>query len=79
MGIIRHQRALETLYFITCSLYFLISLKYLYLEDAESVHPGDEATERGLASARHANQQQMPLRLTEDTIYTQNVFQHLVE
>lgn len=39
----------------------------LDLIDAQSVHPGHEAGERGLSSAADADQEQVTLRLTEDS------------
>ena len=49
------------------------------LEDAETVHPGDEARQRRLAGAARADQQQVPLRLAEDAVDAQHVIEHLVE
>lgn len=46
---------------------------YLNLEDAQSIHPSHEATQRGLSSTRHSDKQQMALRLSEDTVDTQYV------
>ncbi len=39
----------------------------LDLIDTQSVHPGHEAGERGLPSAADADQEQVTLRLTEDS------------
>lgn len=48
-------------------------LTYLNLEDAQSIHPSNEATERGLSSTRHSDKQQVTLWLSEDTVDTQHV------
>lgn len=45
----------------------------LNLEDAQSIHPSNKATERGLSSTRYPDKQQVTLRLSEDTVDTQHV------
>jgi hypothetical protein len=52
---------------------------HLDLKDGEAVHPGDEAGEGRLARPRHPYQQEVSLRLPEDTVDAQDMIQHLVE
>ena len=49
------------------------------LEHRETVHPGDETGKCRLAGTRHANEQQMALRLSENPVDTEDVVEHFVE
>jgi len=50
-----------------------------HLEDTEAVHPRNETRQRRLARATDSDEQQMTLRLAEDTVNTQHVVQNFIK
>ena len=56
-----------------------VFIVYFDLEYSQSIHPGHKAGQCGFTGTAHTDQQQVTLRLSEDTVDTQDVIQHLVE
>ena len=52
---------------------------HLDLVHAQAVHPRHEARQGCLSRPTHSNQQQMALRLAEDTIDAKNMVKHFIE
>ena len=52
---------------------------HLDLEHAETVHPGHEAGQCGFARTAHPDQQQVALRLAEDTVNAEHMVQYFVK
>jgi len=51
----------------------------LDLEDTQSIHPRNKARQRRLSGSADTDEQQMTLRLTEDTVNTQDVVENFVK
>ncbi len=58
---------------------YYICITYLDLEHGESVEPGDEARQCGLARPGHSDHEEMALWLAEDPVDPEDVVQDLVE
>ena len=50
-----------------------------HLEHCQSIHPGNEAGQSSLSSTTYTDQQQVALRLAEDTVNAEHVVEDFIE